>query len=241
MEFKTSISKVTENDVIIRGKKLSLLIESNSFTDSIFLLLNKREPTQVESKIFSAMLISIIDHGMGTSSSLTTRFVTSTGNSLNTAVGAGVLALGDYHGGAIENSMEQLLQIKDIEKFVKETIDNKKVIFGYGHKFHKDTDPRVEKILSLCNKLKYNSKFIDLAKEIEIKLERLKGKKICLNIDGLIAAILLEMGFKPNIGKGIFIIGRTPGLVAQAVEEKEKEKPVRRIEEDEIKYSEDKA
>ena len=76
-----------------------------------------------------------------------------------------------------------------------------------------------------------------MATFIETALEKEKGKKICLNIDGLAAAILLEMGFPPlSLGKGIFIIGRVPGLVAQAVEEKENEKPVGRLEEGEIEY-----
>ncbi len=241
MEFRTSISKVIEDDVIIRGNKLSSLIQNNSFTDVAFLLLTNRFPNLTESKIFSAILTSIIDHGMGTASSLTTRFVMSTGNSLNSAISAGILALGEYHGGAIEKSMKQLLLIKNnnlnINNFVRENLENKKVIFGFGHKFHKYEDPRVIQIILLCNKLKFKSDYIDISKNIEKELENIKGKKICLNIDGLIAAILLEMKFKPEIGNGIFIIGRVPGLIAQALEEKEKEKTIRRIEEGEIKYN----
>ncbi|MBC8500723.1 MAG: citryl-CoA lyase [Nanoarchaeota archaeon] len=236
MEFKTRISKLTKDDMIIRGEKLSSLIKENSFTDSIFLLLRNRKPTQKESKIFSAMLISIIDHGMGTTSSLTTRFVTSTGNSLNTAVGAGVLALGDYHGGAIEKAMIQFKEVKKAEKFVSKNLKDKKIIFGYGHKIYKEEDPRVRQIISLCRELNYPSKYISLAINIEKSIKKKKGKKICLNIDGLIAAVLLEMGFSPKVGKGIFIIGRVPGLIAQAIEEKEEEKPVRRVDETDIDY-----
>ena len=103
MEFKTSISKITNEDVMIRERKLSALMKEASFTDAIFLILKGSFPNQQESKLFSAMLLSIIDHGMGTTSALTSRFVASSGNAVNTAVGAGVLALGDLHGGAIEN------------------------------------------------------------------------------------------------------------------------------------------
>jgi citryl-CoA lyase len=252
MKFETSISKITSEDVVIRGEKLSALIKENSFTDSIFLLLNKRKPSQGESKIFSAMLISIIEHGMGTASSLTSRFVMSTGNSLNTAVGAGVLALGDYHGGAIENAMKQFKELIEdykvisekridsiAKKYVSESLKKKKIIFGFGHKVYKHEDPRVKQIISLCKSLNYRSKYIALAKKTEHYLEEKKGKKICLNIDGLIAAILLEMGFSLKVGKGVFVIGRVPGLVAQAMEEKEREKPVRRVGEEEIEYKED--
>jgi citryl-CoA lyase len=235
MEYKTHISKVTKQGPIIRGENLSTLIKNNSFTDSIFLLLTNRKPNVQESKIFSAILISIIDHGMGTTSSQTTRFVKSGGNPLNTAVGAGVLALGNYHGGAIENAMKQIKTIKNVEEFVTTHITNKKIIFGFGHKIYKDQDPRVIQILKLCKEIDYQSTYIEKILKIEQLIEQQKGKKIILNIDGLIAAILLEMRFDPIIGKGIFIIGRTPGLVAQAVEES-KEKPVRRISEEDIEY-----
>ena len=222
MQFKTSISKLIEEDIILRGRKLSSLMEG-SFSDAIFLLLGKRMPNEKESKLFNAMLVSVVDHGMGTASSLSSRFVMSTGNSLNTAVGAGVLALGDLHGGAIEKAMEQLL-----------SDDESDLYYGFGHKVYKEKDPRVVKILSLCKELDYNSKYIDKALKIE---EKLKEKKVILNIDGLIAAILLEMGFDSSVGKGFFIVGRVPGLVAQAVEEKESEEKVRRLDEEDIKYN----
>ena len=90
MEYKTSISKMTKKDHIIRGQKLSDLVKAGSFSDSVYLILRGKKPSKKESRIFEAMLTISIDHGMGTSSSLTSRFVMSTGNSLNTAVGAGI-------------------------------------------------------------------------------------------------------------------------------------------------------
>ena len=244
MEFKTSISKIStkDQDVIIRGKKLSDLIENHTFSDSIFLLLKGSFPNEKESIIFSAMLTSIIDHGMGTTSSLTTRFVTSGGNSLNTAVGAGVLALGDYHGGAIEKAMEQISnfskEFDNLEDVIQRKLVSKEAFFGFGHKIYKNNDPRVKIILNKCEHLDYRSQYLDTLLRIESLIEQIKGKKIIINIDGLIAALLLSMGFHSTIGKGIFIIGRISGLVAQSVEEKENEKPVRRISEEEIYYKE---
>ncbi len=237
MQFKTAISKIGDDDLIIRGEKLSTLIEASSFTDAAFLLLSKRKPTEVESKLFASMLTAVIDHGMGTTSSMTTRFVMSGGNTLNAAVAGGVLSLGDYHGGAIENCMKQLQEAsEDPETFVTNMLENKKIIFGFGHKHYKEADPRTQRILALCEKLGYTSKYIDTVKKIGELIEQKKGRKLPINIDGIMSAILLEMGFQSNVGKGIFIIARTPGLVAQALEEKETEKPVRRVSESEIEF-----
>ncbi len=235
MEFKTKISKIDKEGVIIRGEPLGNLIQNN-FSDNIFFLISKRKPNDTESRIFSALLTSIIDHGIGTTSSLTSRFVISAGNPLNTSVGAGILALGEKHGGAVEKAMNQIKFLADdTEKKLTEILDKKEIIYGFGHSIYKESDPRVNKIISLCHLLNYNSKFIELAKLIEKIIENKKGKKLCLNIDGLMAAILLEMGFSPIEGRGIFIIGRTPGLVAQCIEEKEENK-LRRIDEKEINY-----
>jgi len=121
-------------------------------------------------------------------------------------------------------------------QYVQRAIRQKETIFGYGHKVYKERDPRTVTLRALCHKLGYTSPYIELANYIETALEKEKGRKICLNIDGLIAAILLEMGFPPSLGKGIFIIGRAPGLVAQAVEEHDTERPVRRLDESEIEY-----
>jgi succinyl-CoA synthetase alpha subunit len=239
MKFKTAISKITNDGLIIRGHRQNELIENN-FADTIFLLLRGKKPTPQEAILFNAMLNCIIDHGTGTTSAVTTRFVMSGGNPLNTAVSAGVAALGNYHGGAIENAMKQFYKIKQqkitLEQFVTDAVEQKKIVFGYGHKVYKKEDLRVTQLRKLCQKHNYTSSFIQIAQSIETTLEQKKGGKIILNVDGFIAAVLCEMGFSPEIGKGFFIIGRTPGLVAHAVEEKQNEKPVRRVNEKDIEY-----
>ena len=239
MEFKTAISKMTKDDLVIHGKKHSDMVGNWNFSKTIFFLLTGKDPDAKEAAIFDAMLTTVIDHGMGTASSMASRFVMSTGNPLNAAVAGGVLALGDYHGGAIEKGMRMLQEAgerTDAEAFVKDCFANKKLLYGYGHKIYKEQDPRTGHLTDICKKHSYTSPSLALALEIEKAIEKEKGKKLVLNVDGAIAALLLDMGFDPAMGKGFFIIGRTPGLVAQAVEEKAREKPVRRVSEDEIEY-----
>jgi citrate synthase len=57
--------------------------------------------------------------------------------------------------------------------------------------------------------------FVAIAKEIEQKLEEKKGKKLVLNIDGAIAVVLCAFGWEPKLGKAVFLIARTPGLIGQ--------------------------
>ncbi len=241
MEFKTRISKLVNEDVVIRGEKLSSLIAGGKFSDSIFLLLSGRKPSSTESTLFEKMLISVIDHGMGTTSSMTSRFIVSGGNALNVGVGGGILSIGDHHGGAIEKAMQQFYAWQKLGKEkarteIKEMITTKKTIYGFGHKIYKEEDPRVVLLLEEVKKKKFSSSHLYLKEEVEKAFAEAKGKKIPLNIDGLLALLLCDFGFDPLLGKGVFIIGRVPGLVAQCYEELKYEKPVRRVEEDEIEF-----
>ena len=237
MQYKTKISKIEHQDVTIRGEKLSSLVKTGKFTDSIFLLLSGRKPNNQESVLFEKILTAVIDHGMGTTSSLSSRFVASGGNSLNVGVGAGVLSIGNYHGGAIENAMKFFYEIKEasdkeVKSKIKEMLENKKTIYGFGHKIYKTGDPRVAVMIKEMKE----SSFLRFKDLIESTIQETKGKQIPINIDGLIAIILCDFGFDPLLGKGIFIIGRTPGLVAQTYEELKEEKPVRRLDEDQIEF-----
>lgn len=235
MEFTTRISKATDTDTIIRGKKLSELM-NGSFSDAIFLLLRGQEPNENESRIFEAMLTSIIDHGMGTASAMASRFVSSTGNPTNASVAAGMLALGKYHGGAIEEAMHELVDTArhDAVSVVKNKLAAGERLLGFGHKMYTE-DPRAQQLIALTEELNYSSKYLLHALQLEAELEKQKGKKLCLNIDGCMAALLLDMGFPPETGNGVFLIGRCSGLVAHSIEERS-EKPVRRIAEKDVQY-----
>jgi citrate synthase len=55
------------------------------------------------------------------------------------------------------------------------------------------------------------------------------GKPLPINVDGAIGAVLADLGLDPLVFNGIFMIARTPGLVAHVVEEQTREKPMRKI------------
>ena len=54
-------------------------------------------------------------------------------------------------------------------------------------------------------------------------------KSLPINVDGAIGAILADLGMHPAAFNGIFMIARTPGLIAHVIEEQTREKPMRRI------------
>lgn len=242
--WKTAITLIEKNHIKTRGYPLEELIGNVSFPDIIFLLLMGELPSRAQSKMLDAILVSFCDHGLTPPSTQVARLTTSTGTPLNASVAAGLLAFGENHAGAMEKAMKLFQETiklcksqEDIpllaEKLVEEHLKNREKIPGYGHRYH-HRDPRATRILKVAEKLKCTGPHTQLAKEIEKTLH--KTKKIHLNIDGANAAILSDLGFHHNIGTGIFIIGRLPGLIAHINEEKQ-EKPFRKtLNLEEIQY-----
>jgi len=234
--WKTRISTHINKKAYVRGYPLEELIGNLSFTEAIYLVLKGELPTEKERKMLDVIFVSVIEHSIAPPSVLSDRAVISGGNSLHVGVGAGILAFGEAHGGALEGAMRFFQENidKNPQNVVKEYFDNRKRIAGYGHKYFKDFDPRAKKIIEYAVKLGFNGRFLDFALKVEKEIERIKGKKLIINVDGAIAAVVSEMGFDWRLGKGFFIIGRTAGLVAHAYEELVYEKPFsKRLNEDE--------
>jgi citrate synthase len=96
---------------------------------------------------------------------------------------------------------------------------------GLGHRVH-TTDPRVEVLFELARKHGVAGEGVAFVSALELAASE-RIKKLPLNIDGALAAILHDLGFDPPAGKLIFIVGRVAGLTAEVAEEYAREKPMR--------------
>ena len=215
-EWSTEIASSGEN-AKIRGKQLENVMDME-FADAIWLLLTGEEPGPEESDLFNTVLSSSIDHGVGNPSTVSARTVQSGGNDMNTSAAAGVLALGDKHGGAIEEGMKILQSDKTAEEIVQEYLENGEKIPGLGHKVYEDKDPRAEKMFRKAKDLGLSGQYMEKMKKIQ---EVFAEKKVSLvmNVDGAISGVMSDLGWDYRLGKGLFIIARTPGLVAHVREE----------------------
>ena len=239
-KWRTAISFHKGYEAYVRGYKLEELVGNLTFTEAIYLVLKGELPDKRTTEMLDAIFVSVVEHSIAPPSIIAARAVISGGNSLNVGVGAGVLAFGEAHGGALEGAMKFLQENvdKNPEEVVKEFLASGRRIPGYGHRFYKEFDPRSKKLLEIAKKLGFYGKYAQFAEAVERAIEKIKGKRLVLNVDGAIAAIVSEMGFDWRLGKGFFIIGRIPGLVAHAYEELVMEKPFskRLDEETEVEY-----
>ena len=247
MKWKTKITKVEPNHLLTKGYRQEDLIGNIPFSHVVYLLLRGEIPTKEHGNMIDAILTACIDHGVTPPTAMASRIVASGDVPLPTAVAAGILSIGDAHGGAIEKGAKFLQdgisrmkkegkKIDNIaEVLVKESIEQKKRLLGFGHRIH-TSDPRTNKLFSLADKLKISKEHITFSKEIEKELEKQTGKKLPINVDGAIAAIISDMGFDWRLGKAFFLIGRVAGLTAHVYEEQTDFKPMRQMFTADVEY-----
>lgn len=234
--YRTSITTHIDGKPYVYGYDLTKLAGEVSFTRAIYLILRGEMPDKNSEKMLDAMLVIAIDHGVEPASVVAARNIYSGGSPVQAAVAGGVLAFGEYHGGAIEVAMETFKKYQplSVRKLMDDFAKSGERVPGFGHRLY-TVDPRTERLVVIAKELGFRGKFVKFAQSAEEELSR-GGKKLPLNIDGIFAALLLEMNFNPKVGKGVFIIARVPGLVAHVVEEALREKPVRRLSEKDVEY-----
>src|SRR2546428_7258040 len=98
--WRTAISQVKPNEILVRGYPIEQLARHCLFGDAVFLLLTGELPRRNEGRLIEAMLVAVCEHSLASPSVDAVRFVASAGVPLQTAVAAGVSAIGDVHGGA---------------------------------------------------------------------------------------------------------------------------------------------
>src|SRR5207248_5886638 len=97
---------------------------------------------------------------------------------------------------------------------------------GFGHRVHAAIDPRVAVLFGLAEESGLAGDGIRCVRALEAAV-REQIKPLPINIDGALAAILVDLGFAPMIGMLLFIIARVAGISAEVLEEHSREKPMR--------------
>lgn len=240
MKFKTAITNIDKDGhESIRGHGLLDLMRDHGFVASIFLLLKGDLPNEAEERMMDAILTAIIDHGPGTASGMTARISASAKNTLHSSVAAGLLGLGERHGVVIEKAMrffQEHKDTKDLAGLLQEMKARKAYVMGYGHRLFTDKDPRAVGLIELAEEFGLAGVYTAFTKDVEKALNEISSRGLPTNADGAIAGILLDMGFDPAVGNGVFVIARTPGLVAQVIEERTRGEGMHRMPQEQIEF-----
>jgi citrate synthase len=236
--WRTGIADADRDHIRIRGYDVTELMQRRTFADTVFLLHKGRLPADAERALLDAILVGVADHGAGAPSCATARLVAS-GNrqSLSAAIAAGILAIGDEHGGAgsacmamIEAGLAQRSEASlSIEEAARQTLRAARArgqrLPGLGHRIH-PRDPRTPILFAMARASGLAGDGIAFLEALEA-VAAVEIKPLPINIDGALAAVLHDLGFPPPFGKLAFIIGRVAGLTAEVAEEYLREKAMR--------------
>lgn len=236
MEFRTSISETIDGKHLIRGKDVVELISKHSFAEAVFLLLRGDIPAPREAALLEAMLVAAMENGLEAPSIFVPRIVKASGNAFHVALASGMLAIGEHHGGAGERAAEMFASGRTAEEVVEEWMKKGMPVPGFGHKIYKNEDPRATALHAKAKELGFACEKFKIAYEVEAEIERRKGKKIPLNIDGAQAACLLEAGLDWRLGKAVFLMARIVGMSAHILEETQQNTTFYRLDQKEIRH-----
>src|SRR6266700_2180125 len=161
--WRTAIVDAGPDHIRIRGHDVLDLMRHPTFPDVIFLLPHARLPSPDERRLMDAILSGVADHGAGAPSCAAARLAAS-GNrqSPSAAIAAGVLTIGDEHGGAGSGCMEMIeaglaearRDTAPLDAVAGRMVDEartaKKRLPGFGHRVHSTVDPRVAVLFGLA-------------------------------------------------------------------------------------------
>lgn len=225
--WSTAISRIRPGEILLRGYPVEQLIGRITFAEQIWLMLRGDLPTPGQGRLLEAALVAAVDHGPQAPSIAAARMAATCGVGLNSAVATGAGLLGDTHGGAGQQCMDILRRMtagEDAADIVKEFRSRKAYVPGFGHRFHPH-DPRRDPLLTLVQEAvdagEVPGEALAAGRALEKALSDGRPKPVPMNIDGATAIVYSELGFPAELGRGLFVLSRSVGILAHAWEEQQ--------------------
>jgi len=212
--FRSDMGWSTPDRITVRGKDLpNEILGHLNLGDMAFLELTGRAPNPKESKLFNAMVVTLVEHGI-TPSALAARLTyLGAPEALQGAVASGLLGLGSVFVGSMEGVARLLSESISSGKDAQAIVAENKRIPGLGHPIHKPLDPRSVRLFEIARETGFYGKYCKLMEAIA------KEKNITLNATGAIGALACELGLDWKIVKGLGVMARAIGLVGHILEE----------------------
>lgn len=247
----TTISSDKEGKVMVLGEDLLSLAKTNSFAKIVgSLFLGKKIKSKDTEAFIDFVLRLLVEHGPYVSGAVNTIVTARAGRDLVSSLATGLLTIGPRFGGAIneaaKNWLTGVMSEQSAIDFVESFAAQKKFISGIGHKKYRIDvpDPRVKEILRFASGKKQCTQF---ALEVE-KITTAKKGNLILNVDGAIAAVLLDIlhekeGYPledlqklvdTEFFNALFVVSRSVGFIAHFLDQKRLDEGLFRLPEEDV-------
>ena len=192
-----------------------------SYSSNFLYMLTEKEQDPLAAKVFDRCLILHAEHSLN-ASTFSARVTASTLTDPYAVVASAVGTLaGPLHGGANEDVIAMLEEIKfpkNASSFIKEAIQTKRKIMGFGHREYKVKDPRATILQELAEELFERfgkDEMYEVAKQLELEAIPLLGEKgIYPNVDYYSGLVYRKLGIPRDLFTPIFAISRVAGWLA---------------------------
>ena len=233
--IKTTISDDRGDEPLYDGYPASELINKGyEIPHVIGLLWDKRLISKQEAEIIKRIMMLSADHGPCVSGALGTIIAACAGIGMSQAVAAGLIMIGPRFGGAVtdagrwfKHAVDNKMSVDDFLGYMKKNVGP---VPGIGHRVKslRNPDKRVKELVSYVKGLGTPTPHLDFALAVE-KVTSAKKENLILNVDGTMAAVLVDIGFPVDSLNGFFILSRTIGLIGHWVDQKRQESRLIRL------------
>lgn len=227
--FKSTICDDRGEEPLYAGYPATELISKGyDIPHVIGLLWTRRLISHDEAELIKRIIMLSADHGPCVSGALATILASCADIPMAQAVASGITMIGPRFGGAVTGAgkwfkyaVDNRMEVKEFLAFMKANVGP---VPGIGHRVKSiyNPDKRVKELVSFAKSLGRPTPHLDFALEVE-KVTTQKRENLILNVDGAMAAILLDLGFPIESLNGFFILARTIGLIGHWIDQKTQE------------------
>jgi ATP-citrate lyase alpha-subunit len=215
------------DEPVYYGYRASDLVEKGYGIEHVIgLQLTGHLPSKAEAELIRRLILLTVDNGPCVSGALATIIASCAGIPLSQSVAAGLIMIGPRFGGAVTDAARYFEfgcknYSADVPGFLEHMKREVGPVPGIGHrKFSKKSpDLRVKSTIGFIRENKLNMPILDFALEVE-KATLTKKDNLILNVDGMMGAVLRDLGFDIEGLNGFFIIARTIGLCGHWVDQR---------------------
>ncbi len=216
-------------DAARTGREVTPAIDGLGLAANFLLQLRGTPPSEREAQIFDTCLVLHADHTMN-ASTFAARVCAATLSDMHSAVVAAIGTLkGPLHGGANEQVMRTLTEIRDaasddpegaVQREVARRLAASEKIMGFGHRVYKTEDPRATHLRAMSGELAEASgdgTFYRMSRRMEEVVLAEKG--LYPNVDFYAATVYHYLRIPTDLFTPVFSVSRMAGWTAHVMEQ----------------------
>ncbi len=208
---------------IRNGKDPITPLQSHNHATNFLYMLKGTMPDDYDAHVLDVALILHADHELN-ASTFAARVSAGTKADVYASVTAAIGTLsGPLHGGANEQVMRMLLRIGEPERaesYIRNAIENKERIMGFGHRVYRTDDPRATHLRAMSEELgkrNNDTRWYEISRIVEQYVKEHKG--LYANVDFYSASVYYSLGIPIDLDTPIFACSRTAGWTAHILEQ----------------------